>query len=151
MCKASRPMHTLPTAVPQFLGWQKPTLWILSALGLATNLQIVALWRTWSLLYLKNREKFHITMHLWHAVSREPWIWSCEAYNESPYLNILRLLFVWIYYILSLPNCDAPLLRPLLVLLKSLCQDDVHICCFTIFRPMEQKLLSLEWFFVFEN
>jgi hypothetical protein len=36
-------MHALPTEVPQFLGWQKPMLWILSALGFASNLQIVAL------------------------------------------------------------------------------------------------------------
>jgi hypothetical protein len=36
-------MHALPTAVPQFLGWQKPMLRILSALGFATNLQIVTL------------------------------------------------------------------------------------------------------------
>jgi hypothetical protein len=27
-------MHALPTEVPQFLGWQKPMLWILSGLGL---------------------------------------------------------------------------------------------------------------------
>jgi hypothetical protein len=33
-------MHALATAVPQFLGWQKPMLRIL---GFATNVQIVTL------------------------------------------------------------------------------------------------------------
>lgn len=30
-------------------------------------------------------------------------------------------------------------------------QDSVHICCFTIFRPTNQKLLNLEWFSFLKN
>jgi hypothetical protein len=44
---------------------------------------------------------------------------------------------------LTLPSHEA--LISLLVLLKSSHQGGVNVCRFTIFEPMEQKLLNLEW------
>ncbi len=59
------------------------------------------------------------------------------------YIHI-RIEFCFVCnHALTLPNHEA--LISLLVLLKSSHQGGVHVCRFTIFEPMEQKLLNLDW------
>jgi hypothetical protein len=59
------------------------------------------------------------------------------------YIHI-RIEFCFVCnHALTLPNHEA--LNSLLVLLESSHQGSVHVCCFTIFEPMDQKLLNVKW------
>jgi len=71
-------------------------------------------------------------------------IFQCWVGGYNLYMYYDRVLFCFVSnHALTLPNHEA--LISLLVLLKSSHQGRVHVCHFTTFEPMEQKLLNLEW------
>jgi hypothetical protein len=74
----------------------------------------------------------------------------------STYFKICVCLFVWKWVCHNSPKPRGPLPNrggPFLCIFeapKGPRWDIVHVCHFTIFTPMEQKLLNLEWFLFLE-